>query len=61
MDYETPPQKEFSRGLETQLQLAAAFLQKCRPFAVSMTNALKAIKAQINQLVTTKSDVEVNS
>jgi translation initiation factor eIF-2B subunit delta len=49
-DYETPPQKDFARCLESHLQPSMAFLQKCRPFAVSMTNALRFIKWQINQL-----------
>lgn len=48
-DYETPAEKVFSRGLEAEIQPAVEFLQKCRPFAVSMTNALKYIKMIASQ------------
>lgn len=48
-DYKTPPEKDFSRGLEAEIQPAMEFLQNCRPFAVSMTNALKFIKLMISQ------------
>lgn len=37
----------FNRGLEGEIQLAAEFLQNCRPLAVSMTNALKYIKEKV--------------
>ncbi|CRL08648.1 CLUMA_CG021411, isoform A [Clunio marinus] len=47
-DYETPQEKVFSRGLEAELQPAVEFLQNCRPFAVSMTNALKYIKMLVS-------------
>ncbi|XP_055608364.1 translation initiation factor eIF-2B subunit delta [Uranotaenia lowii] len=49
-DYETPPEKEFSRGFEEALNPNIAFLQNCRPFSVSMTNALKYIKMYARQL-----------
>lgn len=45
----TPPEKLFCRGLEAELVPAMAFLQNCRPFAVSMTNALKYIKLLVSQ------------
>lgn len=44
----TPLDKIFSRGLEAEIQPAVEFLQNCRPFAVSMTNALKYIKVLIS-------------
>ncbi|EAT35313.1 AAEL012514-PA [Aedes aegypti] len=55
-DYETPPEKEFSRGFEETLNPNIAFLQKCRPFSVSMTNALKYIKMYTRQLNPKDSD-----
>lgn len=48
-DYHTPEEKIFSRGLEAELDLAEEYLRKCRPLAVSMTNALKYIKLSISQ------------
>ncbi|XP_062541198.1 translation initiation factor eIF-2B subunit delta-like [Armigeres subalbatus] len=55
-DYETPPEKEFSRGFEEILKPNITFLQKCRPFSVSMTNALKYIKMYTRQLNPKDSD-----
>ncbi|XP_055628515.1 translation initiation factor eIF-2B subunit delta isoform X2 [Toxorhynchites rutilus septentrionalis] len=55
-DYETPPEKEFSRGFEEALNPNITFLQKCRPFSVSMTNALKYIKMYARQLNAKDSD-----
>lgn len=55
-DYETPPEKEFSRGFEEALNPNIAYLQKCRPFSVSMTNALKYIKMYTRQLNVKESD-----
>ncbi|XP_067010899.2 microtubule-associated protein futsch [Anabrus simplex] len=57
-NYRTPPQKEFARGLEASLQPCTAFLQDCRPLSVSMTNALKHLKWQMNQLPNNISDVD---
>lgn len=48
--YETPPEKEFGRGFEESLAPSIAYLQKCRPFSVSMTNALKYINMYVRQL-----------
>jgi translation initiation factor 2B subunit (eIF-2B alpha/beta/delta family) len=58
-DYETPPQKEFSRGLEAELQPSVAFLDRCRPLSVSMTNALRHLTRQLTQLPNSVSDAEV--
>ncbi|XP_065074472.1 translation initiation factor eIF2B subunit delta isoform X2 [Ochlerotatus camptorhynchus] len=55
-DYETPPEKEFSRGFEEALNPNITYLQKCRPFSVSMTNALKYIKMYTRQLNAKESD-----
>ncbi|CAO1303381.1 unnamed protein product [Diamesa hyperborea] len=57
-DYKTPPEKDFSRGLEAEIQPAMEFLQNCRPFAVSMTNALKFIKLMISQDVSDDTESE---
>lgn len=46
-DYENSSQKEFSRGLEAQIQPCVNFLKKCRPISVSIENAWKAIIRQL--------------
>lgn len=56
----TPPEKLFCRGLEAELIPAITFLQSCRPFAVSMTNALKYIKLLISQETTDGNDDDVS-
>lgn len=58
-EYETPPQKEFSRGLEAIIQPCVAYLHQCRPLSVSITNALKFIKWQLTHLPNDESDVEL--
>lgn len=55
-DYVTPQQKEFSRGLEALIKPCVAFLKKCRPLSVSITNALRFIKYQLTQLNAEDSD-----
>jgi hypothetical protein len=60
-DYDTPPQKEFSRALEAELQPSVAFLDSCRPISVSMTNALRFITWQLTQLPNSVSDSEVRN
>lgn len=59
-DYVTPAEKVFSRGLEAEIEPAMDYLQKCRPFAVSMTNALKYIKLIISQENSNDTDDQVN-
>ena len=49
-DYSTPAEKEFSRGLESKLGELTNYLNQYRPFAVSMTNALRHIKSHLTQL-----------
>lgn len=49
-DFVPPPQKILSRSLEAMIQASIVYLQKCRPISVSMANALKAVKGQINHL-----------
>ncbi|XP_073991265.1 eukaryotic translation initiation factor 2B subunit delta isoform X2 [Rhodnius prolixus] len=58
MDYITPSEKEFSRGLESQLSYIMAYLNKCRPSSVSMTNAVRHIKSHLTQLPNDIADVE---
>lgn len=59
-DYVTPPEKLFCRGLEAELVPAIAFLQNCRPLAVSMTNALKYIKLLVSQEDSCDNDDDVS-
>ncbi|XP_052894901.1 translation initiation factor eIF-2B subunit delta [Anopheles moucheti] len=49
-DYETPAEKEFGRSFEEVLNVSANHLQRCRPFSVSMTNALRHVKMYARQL-----------
>uniref|UniRef100_A0A182WKR4 Translation initiation factor eIF2B subunit delta n=1 Tax=Anopheles minimus TaxID=112268 RepID=A0A182WKR4_9DIPT len=49
-DYETPAEKEFGRSFEEMLNVSANHLQRCRPFSVSMTNALRHVKMNARQL-----------
>lgn len=49
-DFSTPPQKEFSRELESLIKPAVTYLKQCRPLSVTMTNALRYIKYQMTQL-----------
>lgn len=51
-DYKAPSNQEFCRSLETHLQVCVDYLQKCRPLAVSMTNALKHFKFNLTQIDT---------
>lgn len=57
-EYETPPDKVFSRGIEEAIQPCLVYLHKCRPLAVSVTNAMKYIKWQTTQLPPGESDSE---
>ncbi|XP_035217012.1 LOW QUALITY PROTEIN: translation initiation factor eIF-2B subunit delta-like [Stegodyphus dumicola] len=49
-DYKTPPSKNFSRDLESKFQTYLNFLNNCRPLSVSMVNAVKFLKHQINKI-----------
>lgn len=49
-EYDTPSQKEFSRGLEDVIKSCGSYLQRCRPLAVSVTNAMKFIQFQLNAM-----------
>jgi translation initiation factor eIF-2B subunit delta len=59
-DFTTPAEKAFSRALETEIQSSVEFLHKCRPLAVSVSNALKYIKLLISQENSQDSDDEVS-
>ncbi|XP_043507762.1 translation initiation factor eIF-2B subunit delta [Frieseomelitta varia] len=60
-DFERPPQADFIRGLEANLQESVAYLHHCRPLAVSMHNALKHLKWQMTQFSSSLSDVDVKN
>ena len=55
-DFNTPPKQEFCRSLESVLQKCEAYVQACRPFAVSMTNALRQFKLFLTQVNDNLSD-----
>lgn len=58
-DYETPPKKEFGRGLEASIKNCVDHLHKCRPLAVSIHNAHKYIKFILTQLPTDQPDSDL--
>ncbi|KAG5679361.1 hypothetical protein PVAND_008931 [Polypedilum vanderplanki] len=57
-DFTTPSEKVFYRALESEIQKSVEFLHKCRPLAVSVSNALKYIKLIISQENSSDSDDE---
>ncbi|CAH1957273.1 unnamed protein product [Acanthoscelides obtectus] len=58
IDIQTPPKQELCRHLETVLQTCTNHLQNCRPFAVSMVNALRNFKLHLTQVDTNLKDSE---
>lgn len=60
-DFERPSQADFTRGLEASLQESSTYLHHCRPFAVSMQNALRHLKWKMSQFPTTISDDEAKT
>ncbi|KAL1489674.1 hypothetical protein ABEB36_013616 [Hypothenemus hampei] len=57
-DIQTPSKQEFCRYFQAILQSCTDYIQDCRPFAVSMTNALRAFKHQLRHIDTNHSDNE---
>lgn len=55
-DFETPLNQEFSRGLEAEITKSTCYLNKCRPVAVSMVNAVKHLKYQVSHVKGTEMD-----
>ncbi|XP_064542867.1 translation initiation factor eIF2B subunit delta [Drosophila montana] len=49
-DFETPAKKEFGRSLDAAVKHHVEHLHKCRPLAVSVSNAYKQFKNQLTQL-----------
>ncbi|KAL5286825.1 EIF2B4 family protein [Megaselia abdita] len=58
-DYETPPNKEFSRSLEVAIKATVDHLHKCRPLPVSVMNGHKYVKYLITQLDESKPENEL--
>ncbi|GIY24486.1 translation initiation factor eIF-2B subunit delta [Caerostris extrusa] len=57
-DYKTPPNKEFSRDLESKLKMYLDFLNSCRPLSASITSAVRFLKYQINHIPKDMSEEE---
>ncbi|KAF7265504.1 hypothetical protein GWI33_021078 [Rhynchophorus ferrugineus] len=57
-DLQTPPKHEYCRYMESVLQCCTNYLQECRPFAVSMTNALRYFKLQLTHMDKSLTDNE---
>lgn len=49
-DFAPEPDKNFCRELESNIQFYLSFLNNCRPLSVSMLNAVKFLKHEINQM-----------
>ncbi|GFY75007.1 translation initiation factor eIF-2B subunit delta [Trichonephila inaurata madagascariensis] len=49
-DYKTPPNKEFSRDLESKLKTYLNFLSSCRPLSISITNSVRFLRYQISYI-----------
>lgn len=60
-DFERPPQADFIRGFEANLQESVAYLHHCRPLAVSMQNALRHLKWQMTQFPSSLSDEDAKN
>jgi translation initiation factor 2B subunit (eIF-2B alpha/beta/delta family) len=58
-DYETPPQSELRRDLESRMQSYMDYLDHCRPTSVSMANAMRDLKNKLQQIPSSISDKEV--
>ncbi|XP_030767815.1 translation initiation factor eIF-2B subunit delta [Sitophilus oryzae] len=58
IDLQSPAKQEFCRYMEAVLQTCTNYLQDCRPFAVSMTNALRHFKVQLTHMDKNLSDNE---
>ncbi|KAH8369916.1 hypothetical protein KR093_001446, partial [Drosophila rubida] len=58
-DFETPAKKEFGRSLDGAVKYHVEHLNKCRPLAVSVTNAYKQFKNQLTQLPADKPETEL--
>ncbi|XP_065158092.1 translation initiation factor eIF2B subunit delta isoform X2 [Atheta coriaria] len=57
-DFQTPVNQELCRAFEAHLHSNVEHLQLCRPFAVSMTNALRYFKLHLAQIKTSMTDSE---
>lgn len=58
-DFEKPAQADFVRGLNAILDESLVYLRHCRPWAVSMQNAISHLKRQMTQFPPTLSDDDV--
>ncbi|KAH8300332.1 hypothetical protein KR044_012951, partial [Drosophila immigrans] len=58
-DFETPAKKEFGRSLDGAVKYHVEHLNKCRPLAVSVSNAYKQFKNQLTQLPADKPETEL--
>ncbi|KAK4886822.1 hypothetical protein RN001_003093 [Aquatica leii] len=58
IDFKTPPNQEFYRSLELTIGVCVSYLNKCRPLAVSMTNAVRTIKLLLTQSDINETDIE---
>ena len=50
--------QEFSRGLEAEITKSMTYLNKCRPVAVSMVNAVKHLKYQVSHVKGTELELK---
>ncbi|GFQ06577.1 translation initiation factor eif-2b subunit delta [Phtheirospermum japonicum] len=60
-DYSTPPEKALVRDLTTKINGYVSFLIECRPLSISMGNAIRFLKARINDLSLNLSEAEAKT
>ncbi|XP_050300888.1 translation initiation factor eIF-2B subunit delta [Anthonomus grandis grandis] len=59
-DLQAPQKHEFFRYTQGILQSCTNYLQECRPFAVSMTNALRTFKQHLRQSIDKETNMSDN-
>ncbi|GAB4831759.1 hypothetical protein Ancab_005771 [Ancistrocladus abbreviatus] len=60
-DYPTPPKTTLIRDLTAKIGIYVSFLIECRPFSISIGNAIRFLKSQIAKLPLNLSESEAKS
>lgn len=60
-DYSTPPEKSLTRDLTAKISSFVSFFIECRPFSMSMGNAIRFLKSRIAKLPLTVSESEAKA
>lgn len=57
-DYRTLASEEITRGIGKELNKSLAFLHQCRPISVSMSNAVKHLRAHLTRCQGSEQDIK---